>query len=44
MNYVGRIQCENMKEFLDVISGLVLRGVHFEANAERLEIKLTGAC
>ena len=36
------INCQDMDEFMDVIYGLVIRGVMFEADAERKIIKCTG--
>jgi|JFJP01.1.fsa_nt_gi hypothetical protein len=36
------IQCENLNQFLDVISGLVQRGLTFSADAGKLMIKLEG--
>lgn len=36
------IHCPDLNNFLNVIGGLALRGLTFEANAEALTIKLTG--
>ena len=34
---------ENIKDFLDVIAGLVERGIGFKAKTDTLTITLTGA-
>jgi len=36
------IYCDNMDHFNDVIYGLVIRGLMFEAHTCDLQIKLTG--
>jgi len=36
------IQCRDLSVFLDVCAGLVERGLTFEADADRMTIKLTG--
>lgn len=36
------ISCNNMFDFLDVIAGLVARGLTFKSNATTLEIELLG--
>lgn len=36
------ITCATDEQFYDAILGLVQRGLTFEANADRLTIKLTG--
>lgn len=35
-------RCADLEQFLDLIAGLVKRGITFEANADRLTITLTG--
>jgi hypothetical protein len=42
MNHTNLIKCNTLAEFLDVIEGLVRRGLIFTANASDLEISLTG--
>ena len=37
-----KIQCESVSRFLEVIAGLVQKGLTFEADAETLVIRLTG--
>lgn len=37
-----KINCCSMKEFLDVIEGLVQRGIQFNANTSSYTITLTG--
>jgi hypothetical protein len=36
------IHCADMKQFMDCLSALVLRGLTFESNADTLQIELTG--
>lgn len=36
------IECIDMQEFLNVIKGLVMRGLTFDANATTFKITLTG--
>jgi len=36
------ISCNDLKDFLDTIAGLVERGLTFSANGSTLEIRLTG--
>lgn len=37
-----KIVCENLDQFLDIVSGLVERGITFDARVESLTIILTG--
>lgn len=36
------IRCPDLNHFLNVISGLAMRGLTFEADADALTVKLTG--
>ena len=36
------ITCSDMKQFIEVIAGLVREGLTFNADADRLVINLTG--
>jgi hypothetical protein len=37
------IDCKDFEQFLNVIAGLVQRGLGFRADAETLKINLTGS-
>jgi hypothetical protein len=37
-----QIQCETLTQFLDVIAGLVHRGLTFKANSDTYKIELLG--
>ena len=37
-----KIQCEDLKTFIKMVSGLMKEGACFESNADRLTIELTG--
>lgn len=39
---LGTIRCQDLEQFLEVVRGLVMRGLTFEADADRLSIVLTG--
>ena len=39
---MSSIQCETIKEFIEITAGLVREGVIFEAYSSNLLIKLTG--
>lgn len=36
------ITCQDLNQFLNIISGLTMRGLTFEADAGALTVKLTG--
>lgn len=39
---MGTIRCDSLADFLDVIKGLVERGLTFTSDATKLTINLTG--